>query len=517
MLRDGGSEDLARGALLLVQRLFEALGLLDATELQRGNWAFVSFPAYLVGRSLLETLATPGQSLFHPGYWQQCGAIPDVVIEEQRRLLVELEGRRTRFHPTSCAAPIRFVYVAWGLIRLGDGFLMAHREDRSRPGAGNYVFPGGRFSIDDLPPEERNSPALRRLHGADVDWMANPLASTLSRELEEELNLRIADDYRATATGNLRPFRKVEGARNNHAYTEYHIRLFNICLTSNGEARLLDHVSAVENLEWFRLDDLLSPVGRTDGKAAFIDALRNEYGDGLRDMLSAVPDSSGTPYRLADETNAVDIPATGAAPFLVGKTGKEKGLAIPLAAAELALLTALAAHARGFDVMPTAEHVRLLGGGWVRLVSDEARSTGQSLAQKLADAHLPLVQVVGEVYCRLAIDPAIVFFAEASYRYRLDGYRLHIALALAAAPWVTVPECQKSIDLDSTLTLVIRTILTSGSLWKGDKMVEGKDIDREFRDKIDKHLRPIGLRKLIRTSREDYVILVPPVALRQEF
>ena len=510
ILQGGSHQDGALGAINVVQRIFDALGLLDSAELARGNWAFVSFPAYLMARSFLETLALPGQSLFHPGYWKQDGAKSVVVIEEQRRLLAELEGRRVRFNPASDATPIRFVYVAWGLIRLGNEFLLVHREDKSRSDTKNYVFPGGRFTIDDLPEDERNPHVLRRLQGADIEGLSDALGRTLSRELDEELTLRVLTDFIAIPHGNLRPYRKLEGAQNNHAYTEYHIRIFNVALTPDGEARLLDHVAVSENLEWFRLDDLLSPMGRTDGKTAFIDALRNEYADNLQAMLAAVPDSNGTPYRLTGETNLVDIPAAHNRPFRVGKTGKEKEFSIPLTATELALLSTLVAYARGFDVLPASAHVRLLGGGWIKLTTEEALTTALSLTQKLAAALLPMVQMVAGTFARLAIDPAIVFIGEANYQYRLDGYMLHIGLTLPTEPWSRLPGVKKNIELDPTLTLVVRAILSDGSLWKGEKIIEGKDIDREFRDKIDKHLRPIGLRKLIRTSQEDYVIVVPP-------
>jgi len=505
----GSSKEKAHGALSVLKCMFEGLGLLDVTELARGNWAFVSFPAYLVGRSLLETLATPHLTVFHPGYWQQGGHKPDSVVEEQRQLLAELEGRRIRFHPASNPLPIRFVFVAWGLIRLGDDFLLVHREDRSRPDAKNYTFPGGRFNIDDLPAEERNPEILRRLHNADIEWVAGALNRTLSRELDEELTLRAATDYLAAPLAILKPYRRIEGAKNNHAYTEYHIQLFNVSLTPEGETRLLDYVASSLNFEWFRLDGLLSPMGRADGKTAFIDALRNEYQDKLPEVLSGIPDSSSSPYKFTNETGAVDIPATHSDPFRVGKTGKEKELLIPLTQPELALLSTLVAHARGFDVVSAAEHVCLLGGGWIKLLSREAIAATEALVEKLADAHLPLVQMAAGMFARVAIDPAIAYFGEAAYRYQLDGYRLHINLTLPLAPWATPVDVSKSVDLDPTLKLVIRTILADGSLWKGDKIVEGKDIDREFRDKIDKHLRPLGLRKLIRTIREDYVISVP--------
>ena len=118
------------GVVRCVRRLFEACGLLDARLLNDGRWAFVSFPASLFGHSLIQTLATSGQQVFPGSYWR---SDLDDDIEEQRRLLSELENRREELHPTHSPIPIRFVYVAWGLIRLGDSFLLHRREDRLRP------------------------------------------------------------------------------------------------------------------------------------------------------------------------------------------------------------------------------------------------------------------------------------------------------------------------------------------------------------------------------------------------
>jgi hypothetical protein len=88
-----------------VRRLFEALCLLDRHQLAEGRWKFVSFPASLVGRSLLETLACPGQTLFDAHYWEQGSHRPESAFEEQRRILEELEKRRKRHHPTGICTP----------------------------------------------------------------------------------------------------------------------------------------------------------------------------------------------------------------------------------------------------------------------------------------------------------------------------------------------------------------------------------------------------------------------------
>ena len=128
-------------ALAMVRAIFESMELLDRRLLGKGEWRFISFPASLVGRSLLATLSTPDQTLVEQNYWEQGAHRPTAIEEEQRKLLQVLEGRRERFHPTEAASPIRTVHVAWGVIKIGGMFLMHLREDQKRPHDKNYVFP----------------------------------------------------------------------------------------------------------------------------------------------------------------------------------------------------------------------------------------------------------------------------------------------------------------------------------------------------------------------------------------
>ncbi len=503
------STDAGQAALSVIRRLFETLCLLDNAELAKGHWAFVSFPAYLLGRSLLESMSTHGQTLFEASYWNQTGHPSSNIIEEQRQLLAQMESRRIQFHPTGNAVPIRIVYVAWGVIRLGGDFLLVHREDKKRRDAKNYVFPGGRLNLTDLPAQHQHAESLRALHEGDLALAELGLNNTLKRELAEELNLRPETDYHATPHHTLQPYRKLEGALNNHAFTQYHISLSSIQLTPEGEARLLDQVSGAEGFAWFSLEDMLTPQGRSDGNAAFIDALRTAFPRDLRDFLGGIPDSSGTPYRLTGETHAVDIPAASDIPFRVGKTGKEKDQFNPLDASELALLWTLIAHARGMALKADESRIKLLAGGWAKLVTEDTTETAHRLIDKLNGIGLPLVQLIADTYVRTAIDPTYAYFSEGAFRYRLENRTLHLSLEITTRPWAADQIIEKSLPLDPALTLALRAIQKDGRLWKSDKMLEGKDFDRELREKIDKPLRQVGLRKLVRIEREDYVIAVP--------
>lgn len=250
----------AESAVLLqtVRTLFTALGLLDLAELASGRWAFVSFPASLMGRSMLATLAVPGQTLVECDYWQQGAHRPDRVEEEQRWLLKELEQRRARFHPHRQALAIRTVHVAWGIIKMNDRFLLRHREDKSRRDIKNYVLPGGRLNLADLPAGKNSAIVLRDLYSLNSALAQASLPTTLGRELEEELRL-LPEHYQTLPERSLPAYQQVEGAGNKHALTQYHIVTFPIRLTEAGELQLLETISeSPGDFDWFTLDELLA-------------------------------------------------------------------------------------------------------------------------------------------------------------------------------------------------------------------------------------------------------------------
>ena len=498
----------AEAVLATVQRLFDALCLLDRRPTLRDRWAFVSFPASLVGHSLLRTLASPDQTLYPADFWRE-GDMSSERIEEQRRLLHALEDGRVRFGPEGTVQPIRFVHVAWGIIRLGRHFLLRHREDKSRPDAAGYVIPGGRFRLSDLPTAQQTAVSLRQLHNGHSDLALAALPVTLKRELEEELRILPGEHYTARQRCIVGPYRKVEGAKNRHAYTEYQFVLYEIKLTPLGEAIVLEGAHMEPNLlAWFTLEDILSPVGRADGRRAFVDALREQMGEGFEAFLQATPDSGGTPYRLTDEAQAVDLPAAPGQAFRIGRTGDEKEQMIPLTTESWALLWTIMTHDRGLRL--TAEkHLALLGGGWIKPLSAEAEHAAQVLMEALTHAGLPLIQRIAGGFLRAAIAPDCVYFAPDAFHYHLteSGQKGELELALAAdlAPWATLALAVLRIDLNRNMT---RALLAIGM---GEDPVSYSEeaMKKGIKEMLDNRTRPFGLRKFVRTVASRYRIVVP--------
>ena len=137
---------LDREAIAIVIRMislqFEKQGLLDPSELDSGNWRFVSFPASLHARSWLEVMRDPRGNWYPEGWWTDSSN-----EEDQRRILHEMEERRIGSRNVE---PIRWVHVSWAIIKIDDRILMCSREDRERLDVPFYVLPGGRMNLGDI-------------------------------------------------------------------------------------------------------------------------------------------------------------------------------------------------------------------------------------------------------------------------------------------------------------------------------------------------------------------------------
>lgn len=500
------------GIVACVRRLFESCGLLDSSSLSEGKWAFVSFPASLLGHSLLQTLATPGQQLFAGDYWRSTHSDD---VEEQRTMLNNIETRRKDLHPTCSPGPIRFVHVAWGIIRLDDKFLLHHREDRLRPYVKNYVFPGGRFRFLDLPPEKQHPETLRQLHKGGSSLAATTLEKTLCRELKEELGLRFGEDWTATVRLVLKPYRKVEGARNAHALTEYQITLFDIALTPEGEMRLLDRIDDnPDKLIWFSVADLIRATGRTDGKRAFIDALFDQFRakDQLRKFFESVPSSSTIEYQFTDQAEAVELPASPGMPILIGATGKEKARHIELNEEEHALLLVFGVWGKGLELETEPGHISLIPGGWAKVKSEKAQKTLANLQARLVVEDLPLLQRVGEHYVRLSVHPRHLFFSGKMFGYQLptegdQRLQIDIESRLPKSLWArgqlfafgSIPLPKKMLE---SLAAIASATVGPGGLERFGYSDE--TMKKNCKEMLDKKTREIGLRKLVRLSAKRY-------------
>ncbi len=489
----------------LIRAQLCALCLLDLIELARGHWAFISFPASLMGRSLVESLAT-GNTWLPADYWEQGEHRPEPIKEEQRQWLNRIETARIDSNPD--ARPVRVVHVAWAVIRIGNQFLLSHREDRHRPGEKSHVLPGGRLNVHDLVTNDPSPAILRQLFDAHSPLANESLDNTLKRELREELDgFRHAEHYQFKRWAQLPPYRMVAGAGNRHAYTEYAFTLYTLHLTPAGELHLLDCEARQKKFAWFTANEIATGK-KADGTTAFVDVLHKSWGDQITEKLATVPDASITEYALADETRMIDLPASHTHPLRVGKTGKERSIDLGLTEPECHLLQLLGWHALGFSI-ETRPGVQRLGGGWIRL-DDAAIALARTILEKAAPHNLLLIDV-REQHLRLNINPAFLHIGAEAFSYLIDEHdsasgTLTLIRQAVDTPWALLPESKMQHPVKAN-TLKI--------LWALD---EGKDPET-YSDKagdwsrnLAQQLKPIfenvGLRKLWRTANKVDTALV---------
>lgn len=489
----------------LLRTLLCSLSLLDRVELAQHRWAFVSFPASLLGHSLIETLAT-GSALLPSDYWEQGDHRPESAKEEQRQLLNRVEIARVDNNPA--ARPVRVVHVAWALIRIGDKFLLSHREDRDRPSEKSHVLPGGRLNIHDLPEDDRSPGILRQLFDPQSPLADRHLDNTLVRELREELDgFRHGEHYQFIRWERLSPFGIVNGAGNRHAYTEYAFTLYTLQLTPAGELHLLDCEAKLPTLAWFSAEEVAASK-KTDGTTAFVDVLHKSWGERIAEKLATVPDACVTGYALADETRMIDLPASHTCPLRIGKTGKERDIELGLTKPECHLLQLLGWHALGFSI-ETKPGAQCLGGGWVRLGTD-AIAVARSVLAKGLPHDLPLLDI-REQHMRLNINPKFLCVGAEAFHYLIEeedsaSGTLTLIRQAVDTPWGRLPESRRQQRVKANMLKI---------LWALD---EGKDPEsysdkagdwsRSLGQKLKPLIEQIGLRKLWRTENKVDTALV---------
>jgi 8-oxo-dGTP pyrophosphatase MutT (NUDIX family) len=482
-------------ALATVERLFCALALIHLDSSTRGIWRFQSYAAWLVARSLLETLANDQHTIVDPGYW---GAQPsDGDMDEQRALLRRLETGRLRHHPTQEAKPIRFVYVAWAVLRVGEQFLLYAREDKRRADAqGHFGFPGGRFKLSDAPLAARPPRAEHDFAYGITHWPMQHLQRSLFRELQEELGLSEQDHYTFGDAIDVPPYCRVEGARNHHAYTEYRIRLYPLRLNTRGAVRLFERLQLYPDaFAWFTLDEL-GAERNLQGQRAFVTALVEHFGTKM-ETLAALPPAIDEPYLLSTPLVGVDIPLVLGRDVTLGRSGKPmKPHAVQLTKTEHGWLWALAWHAKSLPFAGREDVDGLLPHGWVRIHDLPAV---QGLRKKLEASGLRLVQILDDQYVRLSIDPRHIYFAPEFFSYQLHGdvstCRLELFCSTLETPLGMVQHEPVSVGLNMTLAAELRHV--SGVEHLPDTTPRTDNLRRMLDEALGSQAKNLGLRQLI--------------------
>lgn len=488
-----GAEE-AGSALGFVQRLLQALSVLDEARLGAGVWAFVSFPASLLARSVLGGLGEAEFRLLEPGFWNAS----EYLVDRQRALIKRSEELRAAL--SAGLVPIRRVWVSWAWIALDGKFLMVRREDPAphRDGSrGQFVFPGGRVSNEDLP-ELVYLTASQCLDFFDPNIEIDPshiryaFSQAVSRELREELEIPGNAFEALIPVDEPIHYTALEGAKSAYSATEYHIQPFKVALKDAGKTELLRCLAAhPERFAWFTAEELAAGANAAGAKA-FVDAIR-QGGPALDPDAFTIPIGNATPVK-----DPVDIPGRSSEPFAVGITSRERQVHADLDAGEIELLNWLAAVRRGDDIEELAVGVSIASGtGWVLIDNDHALTGLRTLASKLDAAGLPLLDFHDRAVRLNAVTP---YFSPSSllmeiqderrgksYRLNLSRRRLQSLLGVAIAK-------EASISLPEILGNAVYS-LDQGDLQPAlDNIETVKRMQREIRGFLD----TIGTRLLVR-------------------
>jgi len=499
----------AETVIVLLETLLDTLAVLDTDYLQKGEWCWVSFPAQLLALSVLTAWGDPDSRFFAAHFWNTQG-IADAKKEQQRDVLHAIETHRVANHQQQAAQPVRYIYVAWSLIKLEGKILMYQREDtRKRHDvlAGDYGLVGGRLNQRDVAGEWLKPDLLTALQSADSPFMKAALPTTLKRELHEETRLEYRRHYQFKPWRCLRSYQQVQGSAPNHALTDYHFEVFQIELTLEGYLFLQRQVAKNERLVWFSPTDMLP--GKSTGDLPYLHALLADFDNdsvAFEAALAALPDSFGAGYLVDKPKYGVTVLLNADKPVLAGVLGKEKPLDVALTAQQTALLLGLAAHGRGFEFASVEEQVTFLPYGWVDVSHHPALSAELLALAGLLPNTDARIEVYQDSLFRLSVNPAMVFFDEALFTFSvrqvdLASVQTKIPITLIRHGFETslgeVATASETFKISLELADKLRKLAAPNIYVDVD---QAKKIEDAYEKTLHKEVRfsALGLRKLLR-------------------
>ncbi|NOQ35051.1 MAG: NUDIX hydrolase [Methylococcaceae bacterium] len=420
------SQEVAENTLEMLENLLNTLAILKPDYLQRGEWCFMSFPAQLMALSVLTAMSDKDSRFFAENFWNTNG-ISNNKKDQQRDVLKLIENQRQQHHTKQTAPPIRYIHVAWSLIKHDGQVLFYQREDTKKHHdnkAGDYGLIDGRVNQLDMSAFSSSlHEKLDALQSPAVDLIKPALEQTLKRELAEEVGLIYEQHYHFKPWRNLKPYQQIQGTAPNHALTEYFLNLYAIELTLEGFCFLQQKVKHDESLAWFSIDEMVA--GKTnDGKIAYIKALFADFADdrtALKQALLDLEESFSANYLLTQNKYGVTLPQTIQTSIFAGVLGKESELSVELDSEQLALLSGLAAHCRGFEFTNAHLTIEFYPYGWIKVQENTDLQTKLiQLTQHLSIQKTIVLESQQDCYFRLSVSPEIIFFDDTLFSYRVN-------------------------------------------------------------------------------------------------
>lgn len=501
---------IAENTINLIETLLDTLSVLDTAYLQKGEWCFISFPAQLLATSLLTAISDNESRFFADNFWNTQG-IADDKKNQQREVLSIVENKRYECHASHNAKPIRYIYVAWSIIKLDGNILFYQREDTQKrfdKKAGDYGLIGGRLNQHDVPNAMAMAALLTELQSENSALIKRALPETLKREIREEVGLIFERHYRFKPWRSLKPYRQVQGSAPNHALTEYYLDIFQIELTLEGYLFLQQQIKRDDRLVWFAIDEVAK--GETaDGKIAYIKALVDDFDNNrlaLQTELLALPDSFAAGYLVDPPKYGLTLLVDAEKPLLAGALGKEKPLDLVLTSKQLAVLLGLAAHCRGFEFAVVEQNIIFHPYGWIDVKNNPAlQAELMQLAELIKNTDL-IIKNHQDVLFRLSVNPDVIYFDEALFTYSvhkadLNSTETKIPVSIERKAFATALGMTKvkAEEFKVSLTLAHGLQQLSENQFSSDNDAAVK-IEDTYEKGLHKksNFSALGLRKLIR-------------------
>jgi len=487
----------------LVENLLTSHCLLDPEELDEGRWKFVSHPAQLCALSLLNTLVDPKQKLFSSDFWHS--NVGDDEKQQQKKVLENLEDQRYEHNQngSNVAVPIRFVYVAWGIIKLEDKILFHQREASEH--ASEYGLVGGRANVSDLKKlmgeSVSNQDLLKTLQSPDSKEMFQSLEYTLRRECREEVKLLYDDShFEIEPWHDLKPYTKCMGGAPNYALTQYFIRLYEIKLSTPGYFALRKQIKTDSRLIECSLDEVACGVTTDNAKSLRIEAIYNDFGNdrnALRQALKAMEPSYKTHYAFTDIKDGLIFTLENN--ILKGGPGKERSILHDLTTEQKSLLFALAAYGKGYPIkLKDSKAVTLHAFGWIEMHDEILQTELQQLSEFLRIENSSIIEVTAGNYFRLSVAPELIYFdsryfecclkQDSKNKYSLILKRVPLSILIGDIE----PDIRK-LPLEGTLGPQFKKVFESSDF----SSIEDDAFPKKVRSALQYVYQSLGLRQLV--------------------
>jgi 8-oxo-dGTP pyrophosphatase MutT (NUDIX family) len=506
------TSEAAVNTIELIENVFDTFSILDPSFLQDGQWCFVSFPAQLLGMSLLTAMNDKESRFFDKIFWNTRDISNDKK-DQQRNVLKYIENQRVNCHLTQNPIPIRYIYVAWAIIKLDDQILLYQREDTKKrydKTAGDYGLIGGRLNQNDMQSFSGDMrTCLKILQSDNVELLKGALSTTLKRELLEETGLEFETHYTFEPWLNLEPYRQVQGAAPNHAYTQYHFEIFKIKLTLKGYLFLHQKIKEDERLVWFSIDEIITGQ-RTDGKIAYLKALYAHFKnnpENLKKGFVQLDSSFDANYQYIPEkinSYALIMPSNQTAPIF-GFRGKEKPLNINLTERQLATLLGLAAHNRGFEFKDINQEITFHPNGWIEVKEGSYIQTELAQLSELFLNQKIIIVNQENKFFSLSIMPQVIHFDDQYFHILFDNVENVIGNSIEAiitrlpiqTEFGTVIQLEKKFTISLELATGLRKLIERNTVADNDEAIKIEDNCSKIFSKKEDFLS-LGLKSLVR-------------------